>query len=159
MRWNSYVHFLFRHRVAQPCRRPRCVQCKRKLRLAADGLRDEDLHLLPDTLRMQQTERRAANAKTEQKQSAREAILRRWEEQVCACARVLHFLFSHSLCHTELINSRGEQDATASKHPESAGGTHAGADDDEEEEMDFDSLMAKMKLELAGKALAAAPTD
>ena len=87
MRWNSYVHFLFRHRVAQPCRRPRCVQCKRKLRLAADGLRDEDLHLLPDTLRMQQTERRAANAKTEQKQSAREAILRRWEEQVCVRVR------------------------------------------------------------------------
>ena len=53
------------------------------------------------------------------------------------------------MSHTKLLNNRGEQDATASKHPESAGGTHAGADDDEEEEMDFDSLMAKMKLELA----------
>jgi hypothetical protein len=127
----AYIHFLFRHRVAQPCRRLRCVQCKRKIRLAADGLRDEDLDLLPDALRVQQSERRAANAKTEQKQSAREAILRRWEEQ----------------------------DATAAlKHRGCTGDHSVGLDDGEDEEVedDFEALMAKMKIEMAEKAAAAA---
>ena len=41
----QYVEFLFRRRVAQPCRR-KCVQCKRKAKLAAHMLRDEDLGLL-----------------------------------------------------------------------------------------------------------------
>jgi len=77
----AFVEFLFRNKIAKPCRR-KCGQCKRKARLCAALLRDEDLPLLPDDLRMQQEQLRAQKSAMVEKETRREAILQHWQEDV-----------------------------------------------------------------------------
>ena len=77
----AFVEFLSRNKIAKPCRR-KCGQCKRKARLCAALLRDEDLPLLPDDLRMQQEQLRAQSSAMVEKETRREAILQHWQEDV-----------------------------------------------------------------------------